>query len=121
MVLTMANKPRITGHQLFFMYGIRDTEIGASASSFHIPMRAKSWINEKGNRVWNFSCRPGLNKKKGKNLYSGDPWDTQTGESLLRKGIIEPSFSMIHDGSYPYADTEIQFYRLTELGKQYLS
>lgn len=105
-------KPRITGHQLQYLFGIRSMQFGNPCT--FPKMLPKSWINDKGNRVWTFHI-------PRNHPVKGDPWDTQTGESLLKKGIIEPSFSMVHDGSYEnWPNTEVQFYRLTELGLSYL-
>lgn len=102
--------PRVTGHQQYVIACMHDTEQGVN--EFNSPMRAKSWTNDKGKKVWSFVT------EHWRKLV-GDVWDGQTGESLLRKGIIEPSFIMRHGGGYPHhpAGRDIQFYRLTDLGQ----
>lgn len=101
--------PRITNHQLNTIFGLADFDTGSK----YYPRSPKSWINPKGNRVWQFRC-----DHKGYDKVGGDPWDTQTGESLLKKGLIEPSFSAVYDESYPYEPgAVIQHYRLSQLGK----
>lgn len=111
------NKIRVTQHQRAYLEGMFIFKHGEdSLAARRMPMNPKSWINKRGVRVWNFAIREGSN-------VIGDCWDTQTGESLLKKGLIEPSFSMKHDGKH-YAPPghyrfmegkEIQFYRLTPL------
>lgn len=111
--------PRYTGHQLKYMFGMRNFEDG-NHLSLHEKRCVKSWKNEKGVRVWNFSPSRHLTN------VLGDPWDTQTGESLLKKGLIEPWFTVTHDGGYDAPDGNyryargqvIQFYRLTALGRE---
>lgn len=116
-------KPRITGHQLQMLHRMRYFEQSDAEGKKHLGVACpKSWHNVKSVRVWSFRVTPHLN-------ILGDPWDTQTGESMLKKGLIEPSFTLKHDGGYDapdghyhYArDREIQFYRLTELGLSYLN
>lgn len=115
-------KPRITGHQLQIMYAISEFESGKNRWEGHTKCVPKSWINSRGVRVWRIHPHGMLN-------VLGDPWDTQTGESLLKKGIIEPSFAIDHDGGYDAPDGHyryargktIQFYKLTELGRSYLN
>lgn len=112
-------KPRITGHQLFTLAGILHFEtdnkrLGAWR------LHPKSWVNSKGKTVWTFFICPTAG---GFGSVKGDPWDTRTGAALLAKGLIEPYSSMKHDGSDEYKNwpnTEVTFYRLTELGKSYL-
>ncbi|BBD52213.1 hypothetical protein [Enterobacter phage EspM4VN] len=108
-------KPRITGHQFRILYGMRNFEFGnkdiAKVARYFHP---KSWINNKGKMVWTVHAEEGRPVK-------GSSWDTRTGASLLAKGLIEPAGSMVHDGSYVnWPNTEVTFYRLTELGKSYL-
>lgn len=110
-------KPRITEHQLSVLDGIDNFEKGHRryGQQYLHPM---SWTNDKGKTVWTFrvNTNPG-----GFTSVKGDPWDTRTGASLLAKGLIEPAGSMVHDGSYKnWPNTEVTFYRLTELGKSYL-
>lgn len=113
--------PRYTGHQLQMLMRMRSFERGDKESESWIGLACpKSWINERGVRVWQFKTS---NRASTTNVL-GDPWDCQTGESMLKKGLIEPSFSITHDGGYKapidhyhYADgKEIQFYRITKLG-----
>lgn len=114
--------PRYTAHQLNYMLGMRNFEDGVRLTRHgrHEKRCVKSWKNEKGVRVWNFTPSRHLTN------VLGDPWDTQTGESLLKKGLIEPWFTVTHDGghdapdgNYRYARGEvIQFYRLTALGRE---
>lgn len=111
--------PRYTGHQLNYMFGMLKSE-DSNRLIINSKRYAKSWKNEKGVRVWNFTPSRHLTN------VLGDPWDTQTGESLLKKGLIEPWFTVTHDGghdapdgNYRYARGEvIQFYRLTALGRE---
>lgn len=110
-------KPRITGHQLSVLCGIENFEKGHRRYGEWY-LHPKSWTNDKGNTVWTFQVCPNAG---GFTSVKGDPWDTRTGASLLAKGLIEPSGSMVHDGSYVnWPNTEVTFYRLTELGKSYL-
>lgn len=111
--------PRYTGHQLNYMLGMLKSE-DSNRLIINSNRYAKSWKNSKGVRVWNFTPSRHLTN------VLGDPWDTQTGESLLKKGLIEPWFTVSHDGGYDapdgnyrYARGEvIQFYRLTDLGRE---
>lgn len=111
--------PRYTGHQLNYMFGMLKSE-DSNRLIINSKRYAKSWKNEKGVRVWNFTPSRHLTN------VLGDPWDTQTGESLLKKGLIEPWFTVTHDGghdapdgNYRYARGKvIQFYRLTALGRE---
>lgn len=107
-------KPRITGHQLCVLLGMLNFEKGHCRYGewyFH----PKSWTNDKGNTVWTFRVCPNAG---GFTSVKGNP---RTGASLLAKGLIEPAGSMVHDGSYAnWPNTEVTFYRLTELGKSYL-
>ncbi|QVW27094.1 hypothetical protein [Escherichia phage vB_EcoM-ZQ1] len=110
-------KPRITGHQLLVLYGMENFEKGHCRYGEWY-LHPKSWTNDKGNTVWTFQVCPNTG---GFTSVKGDPWDTRTGASLLAKGLIEPAGSMVHDGSYVnWPNTEVTFYRLTELGKSYL-
>lgn len=110
-------KPRITGHQLLVLYGIENFEKGHRRYGEWY-LHPKSWTNDKGNTVWTFQVCANAG---GFTSVKGDPWDTRTGASLLDKGLIEPAGSMVHDGSYAnWPNTEVTFYRLTELGKSYL-
>lgn len=110
-------KPRITGHQLCCLFGMENFEQGNRRPG-NWYSHPKSWVNSKGNVVWSFNVCPNAG---GFRSVKGDPWDTRTGASLLSKGLIEPSGSMVHDGSYTnWPNTEVTFYRLTELGKSYL-
>ncbi|WPJ72122.1 hypothetical protein DEEACLCL_00105 [Salmonella phage CRW-SP2] len=103
-------RPRLTYHQQMMIARMHDTETGNEDGKL-CPARPKSWFNDKGKKVWSFCSDTGQKVK-------GDVWDGQTGESLLRKGIIEEAFTMRHSGGYPHpADRDIQFYQLTELGR----
>lgn len=111
-------KPRITSHQLSVLDGIDNFERGHRRYGEWY-LHPKSWINEKGNTVWDMHVTRGTTGRWSE--VKGDPWDTRTGASLLAKGLIEPSGSMVHDGFYKnWPNTEVTFYRLTELGKSYL-
>lgn len=111
-------KPRITGHQLSVLYGIENFEKGHRRYGEWY-LHPKSWTNDKGNTVWTLRVATSFTGDAGS--VKGDPWDTRTGASLLTKGLIEPAGSMVHDGSYVnWPNTEVTFYRLTELGKSYL-
>lgn len=109
-------RPRITGHQLCMLIGMDNFAKGENKPNRWYA-NPKSWVNKLNHRVWNFSTTKG-----GRDKISGDTWDARTGASLLKKGLIEPAFTMKHDGSYTsWPDAEVTFYRLTELGRSYLS
>lgn len=107
--------PRITGHQLFYLQGMKNFEIGNKRPGACY-VNAKSWTNSKGKLVWSFFVR------RLPEPLKGDSWDTVTGASLLKKGLIEPAYTIKHDGSYEkWPDSEITVYRLTELGNSVLN
>lgn len=103
-------KPRYSGHQLCLMFGMMHFEDGVE-HKFHRKLNCRSWLNDKGHRVWSFT---GGNRS---NLY-----DCKSGESMLKKGLIEPWYTMKHDGSYKnWPDAECQVYKLSELGRSCLN
>lgn len=103
-------RPRITGHQHYLIICMKRFEDNTD-HAFYDKISPRSWLNAKGQRVWSFTGGT-----------RSDPYDCKSGESMLKKGLIEPWYTMKHDGSYKnWPDAECQVYKLSELGRSYLN